>query len=88
MTSFRKSLAIDVDHFGASLHLANVMLRIGQGQSAAKYFLNAIRLRPESANAHFGLVLAVHLSAKDSQAAHRHFTETLKHDPLNFEVLT
>ena len=51
MLSFKKCLTIDQSHFGACIHLANLLANLGEGQRAAKYFKHAIKIDPESVNA-------------------------------------
>lgn len=53
--NYKKCLTLDNKHFGACIHLANLLANLGEGQRAAKYFKHAIRIDPESINAHFGL---------------------------------
>jgi tetratricopeptide (TPR) repeat protein len=55
MINFKKTLTLDVNHFGASIHLANMLANVGEGQRAAKYFMHALKIDPDSINAHFGL---------------------------------
>ncbi len=57
--NFNRCLDLDVHHYGASVHLANLYVKLGRAQQAARYFANAIRVRPEAAAPHFGLMLAV-----------------------------
>ena len=44
--NFKKVLELDVNHYGASIHLANILVSKGNGQSAAEYFANAVRIDP------------------------------------------
>ncbi len=57
--AFKKCLTIDNNHFGGCIHLANLLANMGEGQRAAKYFKHAIKIDPESVNAHFGLGKAI-----------------------------
>jgi Tfp pilus assembly protein PilF len=59
MLNFKKSLTLDKNHFGATIHLANLLANLGEGQRAAKYFMHAIKIDPENVNAHFGLGKAI-----------------------------
>ena len=59
MLSFKKCLTLDPDHFGACIHLANLLANLGEGQRAAKYFKHAIKIDSENINAHFGLGKAI-----------------------------
>jgi tetratricopeptide (TPR) repeat protein len=53
--NFKKCLTLDNKNFAACIHLANLLANIGEGQRAAKYFKHAIKIDPDSLNAHFGL---------------------------------
>ncbi|TNV86060.1 hypothetical protein FGO68_gene7424 [Halteria grandinella] len=62
--NYKKCLTLDTKHFGACLHLANLLANVGEGQRAAKYFKHAIKVGGESeqavgkesiVNAYFGL---------------------------------
>ena len=44
--NFKKVLELDVNHYGASIHLGNILVSKGKGQSAAEYFANAVRIDP------------------------------------------
>jgi Tfp pilus assembly protein PilF len=57
--NFKKCLALNVNHYGASLQLANLLVMKGKGESAAEYFVNAARIDPNKAEPQFGLMLAV-----------------------------
>jgi len=59
MLSYKKCLTIDSNHFGACIHLANLLANLGEGQRAAKYFKHAIKIDPENVNAQFGLAKAI-----------------------------
>jgi tetratricopeptide (TPR) repeat protein len=53
--NYKKCLTLDTKHFGACIHLANLLANIGEGQRAAKYFKHAIKIDPKSVNALFGM---------------------------------
>ena len=36
--SYKKCLTLDIDNFGASIQHANLLVEVGQGQCAAKYY--------------------------------------------------
>ena len=59
MQNFKKALTIDNNHFGSCIHLANLLANLGEGLRAAKYFKHALKIDPDSINAHFGLGKAV-----------------------------
>lgn len=61
---------------------------MGEGQRAAKYFKHAIKIDPESVNAHFGLGKAIQQYSDDKQAPIAHFEEVLKREPQHFKALT
>ena len=54
---------------------------MGEGQRSAKYFKHAIKIDPESVNAHFGLGKAIQQYSDDKQAPIAHFEEVLKREP-------
>ena len=63
--NYKKCLTLDPKHFGACIHLANLLANVGEGQRAAKYFKHAIKVITDSdttlitkdgiINAYFGL---------------------------------
>ncbi len=42
--NYKKCLTLDGKHFGACIHLANLLANVGEGQRAAKYFKHAIKV--------------------------------------------
>ena len=78
----------NIDNFHASLNLANLLTENGQGKKASPYYQNALRLRPGSAAATFGLVLAIERHAKDPQVALDYLEFSVETDPDNFAILT
>jgi len=88
ITSFKKCLALNVNNFGASIQLANLLAELGEGQCAAKYYENAIRIKPDSTAAYFGLILTVLRNPNGSEACVQHLKEILRHDPDNLPALT
>lgn len=42
--NYKKCLTLDNKHFGACIHLANLLANVGEGQRAAKYFKHAIKV--------------------------------------------
>jgi len=77
-----------VNNFGASIQLANLLVEVGQGQRAAKYYQNSIRIKPDSTAAHFGLIISVLRHPNGSEACTQHLKEVLRHDPDNLTALT
>jgi len=55
----KRCLTLDNNHFGACIHLANLLANLGEGERAAKYFKHALKIDPDSVNAHFGLGKAI-----------------------------
>ena len=88
MLNFKKTLTLDKNNFGASIHLANMLANIGEGQRAAKYFMHAIKIDPDSTNAYFGLGKAIQQYADDKDAPLPHFKEVLKRDANHCKTLT
>jgi hypothetical protein len=44
ITNFQLCLENNVNHFGASIYLANLLIEFGEGEKAVRYFENAIRI--------------------------------------------
>ena len=88
MQNYKKTLTLDNNHFGGCIHLANLLANLGEGQRAAKYFKHAIKIDPESLNAHFGLGKALQQYSEDKDAPIPHFEEVLKREPKHFKTLT
>ena len=85
---FKKCLALDDNHFGASVFLANTLLELNQFKTAAKYYSNAIRIDTNKTSAHIGLILAVTRHTFGSEVAITYLKKIIKEDPDNFIVLT
>ena len=83
-----KSLTLNENNYSANIHLANLLMELGQGQRAAKYYHQALRLKPNSIAATNGLMLSVFLYANDTEVCIHHLEDLLRHDPDNFIVLT
>lgn len=88
MQNFKKALTIDNNHFGSCIHLANLLANLGEGQRSAKYFKHALKIDPDSVNAHFGLGKAVQQYSDDKEAPIAHFEEVLKRDPMHYKALS
>ena len=88
MHAYKRCLTAETNHFGACIHLANLLANLGEGQRAAKYFKHAIKIDPESLNAHFGLGKALQQFADDKDAPIPHYQEVLKRQPDHAKTLT
>jgi len=88
LKSFEKCLALNANNYAASIQLANLLVELGQDQCASKCYQNAIRVKHDSAAAHFGLILAVLRNPNGSEACAHHLKEVLRHDPDNLTTLT
>jgi tetratricopeptide (TPR) repeat protein len=88
MLSFKKCLTLDQNHFGATIHLANLLANLGEGQRAAKYFRHALKIDKDSINAHFGLGKAIQQYSEDKDAPIPHYENVLKLDPQHYKALT
>ncbi len=56
-------------------------------KNAETQFQEAVKAQPQSADAQFGLALAL-IESHDAQVAVASLNETLQQDPLQFEALT
>ena len=88
MSSYKRCLTIETNHFGACIHLANLLANLGEGQRAAKYFKHAIKIDPTSLNAHFGLGKALQQFSDDKDAPMQHYLEVLERQPDHAKTLT
>ena len=88
MSSCEQYPNIDIEHFGENLQMANLLMEGGQGKRASICYQNAIRINPQSATAHFGLMLAVFRYANDTQTAITYLESELRIDPDSFTYLT
>lgn len=68
--------------------MANLLANLGEGQRAAKYFKHAIKIDPDSVNAHFGLAKAIQQYSDDKTAPIFYFEEVLRREPDHFKALT
>ena len=59
LQNYKKCLQLDQNHFGACIHLANLLANLAEGQRAVKYFRHALRVDPNSVNANFGMAKAL-----------------------------
>ena len=73
LLNYKKCLQIDRDHFGACIHLANLLANLTEGQRAAKYFRHALKIDPNSLNANFGMAKALQQYSEDKDAPIPHF---------------
>lgn len=86
--NYKKCLTLDSNHFGSCIHLANLLANIGEGQRAAKYFKHAIRIDPNSINAHFGMGKSLQQFSDNKNAPIEHFNKVLALDPKHFKTYT
>ena len=54
LVNYKKCLALDQNFFSACLALANLLVSLGAGERALKYFEHALRIDRQSVAAHFG----------------------------------
>jgi Tfp pilus assembly protein PilF len=73
MFRFKQCLRLDKDNFASCLHLATILVHQKETAKAAKYFKHALKIDPDSVNAHFGLGKAVQQYSEDKDAPIGHF---------------
>ena len=88
ISSYEKCLKLNVNNFEVSLRLANLLTELGQGRKASPFYQNALRLKPGSVAATYGLVLAIERHASDPKDAIDYLELSAKTDPDNFVLLT
>lgn len=88
LLNYKKCLQIDQNHFGACIHLANLLANLTEGQRAVKYFKHALRIDRNSVNANFGMAKALQQYSEDKDAPIPHFMLVIQKDPDNFKAHT
>ena len=73
-----KCIELKPDHYGANLHLANLLVDV----NSVPIYKVCIKKKPNDFAPHLGLIVATKKNSK------RQLKDTLKQDPDNFEVLT
>ena len=87
ISNYLKCLKTNRNHFRASIDLANLLFKTGQGKMATLLFQNAVRAKPESATAIFGLMTAIFQYGFDIQLSILKLQKHLHNDPDNFTFL-
>jgi tetratricopeptide (TPR) repeat protein len=88
LQNYKKCLQIDQNHFGACIHLANLLANLTEGQRAVKYFKHALFIDANSVNANFGMAKALQQYSEDKDAPIPHFMLVIEKDPDNFKAHT
>ena len=96
--NYKKCLTIDNKHFGACIHLANLLANVGEGQRAAKYFKHAIKVASENpdsvgkdslVNAYFGLGKTLQQYSDNKDAPISPLEKVVKElDPTHYKAYT
>jgi tetratricopeptide (TPR) repeat protein len=93
--NYKKCLTLDPRHFGACLHLANLLANVGEGQRAAKYFKHALKVSQDGGvskdlivNAEFGLGKTLQQYSDNKDAPIEHLKKALEMDPSHFKAHT
>jgi len=88
LQNYKKCLQLDQNHFGACIHLANLLANLAEGQRAVKYFKHALRIDPNSVNANFGMAKALQQYSEDKDAPIPHFLLAIEKDPEHYKAHT
>ena len=88
LLNYKKCLQIDQNHFGACIHLANLLANLAEGQRAVKYFKHALKIDPDSVNANFGMAKALQQYSEDKDAPIPFFLLVIEKDPENYKAHT
>lgn len=81
-------LQFDQDHFGACIHLANLLANLAEGQRAVKYFKHALKIDPDSINANFGIAKSLQQYSEDKEAPIPHFLRAIQKDAQHYKAHT
>lgn len=77
LSNYKMCLQFDQDHFGACIHLANLLANLAEGQRAVKYFKHALKIDPDSINANFGIAKSLQQYSEDKEAPIPHFLRAI-----------
>ena len=95
--NYKKCLTLDNQHFGACIHLANLLANVGEGQRAAKYFKHAIKVASDDSvigkeaivNAYFGLGKTLQQYSDNKDAPIAPLTKVVTElDPTHYKAFT
>jgi len=73
ITSYTSSVSLNLHHYGASIHLATLLLQTGHFSPSIPYYLNALHLNPSSPSPYLGLTLALKLLSPNEDSLLHHF---------------
>jgi tetratricopeptide (TPR) repeat protein/SAM-dependent methyltransferase len=79
-TAYRRTLAVDPDHFGSLYHLGIVALQRGQPAAAVEPIGRAIALNPDAAECRYNMAVALQSLGRLEQAA-AHYEEAIRLKP-------
>jgi len=85
---FEKCLKLNIDHYGATIQLANIFLEYDLGECAFLYYQSAVRIRPESVSANYGLIVALKRHTRDISSIVKCMKRRISMDPDNFQWVT
>ena len=80
-----RCLGQNKDHYGASVHIGNILAKKNQFQTAAKYYQNAINITEDAVVAFFGLAITIVRS--NCESAMILLKTQIRSDPNNCEKL-
>lgn len=86
MIHYKQCLALDVNHFGATINLAIMLAHNQEIVKSQKYFKHAIKLNPKSIQAHFGLAKIYMRNTSTLKDAIKHFNFVCLNDSQNFKA--
>lgn len=84
---FKNCLNLDNAHFYSTMHLATLLLNAGEVDRAKKYYKHALKIDPESIDAHFSLGRLIQNSHEDSLDALEYYNIVLEKDPYHYKVM-
>lgn len=86
ITILKQCLTLDHDHFGATIHLASLLANTGDCKKAAKYFRHAVKIKPDSIPANFGLGKTLHIVTANGEASIPYYEKVLEIDPEHYKA--
>jgi tetratricopeptide (TPR) repeat protein len=87
ITYFKKCISLDNGHYLSCMHLATLLVNAGETHRAEKYYKHALKIDPESLDAHFALGKLTHYTFEDPVTALEYYNFVVSKDPGHYKAL-
>jgi len=86
IANLKQCLTMDPEHFGAAIHLATLLANTGDNKKAAKYYRHALKIKPESVPANFGIGKTLHAVTNNGAASIPFYEKVLTMEPFHYKA--